>query len=271
MNPRPPLAFVPAETGTVPAAVSRMAGGQDIEAVWINQAGGTTFRIGAGTPTDRYLKYAPKGTGDTDFATEAARLEWAARHARVPEVLAVGSDESGSWLLTAALPGESAVSAQWMRRPKLAARALGAGLRALHDALPVRDCPFEWSVAERLQAFEQRIAAGQGPENWSPEYSHLSIPGARELLSAPPLPLDLVVCHGDACAPNTLLDGHGNFVAHVDLGELGVADRWADLAVAAWSTAWNYGPGYEVHVYSGYGIEQDATRIEYYKMLWDLG
>lgn len=26
---------------------------------------------------------------------------------------------------------------------------------------------------------------------------------------------------------------------------LGVADRWADLAVATWSTTWNYGPGWE--------------------------
>ena len=43
----------------------------------------------------------------------------------------------------------------------------------------------------------------------------------------------LVVCHGDACAPNTLLHDDGRFAAHVDLGSLGVADRWADIAVAA--------------------------------------
>ncbi|GAA1873911.1 aminoglycoside 3'-phosphotransferase [Paeniglutamicibacter psychrophenolicus] len=270
MSLRPPLAFIPAETGTIPASVSRMAGDQDSEAVWINQAGGTTYRIGAGTATDRYLKYAPRGTADPDFAAEALRLRWASEHARVPEVIQVGSDESGSWLLTAALPGESAVSGTWMKRPELAARALGAGLRKLHESLPVQDCPFEWSVGERLRAFEQRIAAGEGPENWSGDCVHLGIGEARELLSNPPLPLDLVVCHGDACAPNTLLDGHGNFYAHVDLGELGVADRWADLAVAAWSTAWNYGSGYEDHVYAGYGIEPDATRIGYYRMLWDL-
>ena len=62
-----------------------------------------------------------------------------------------------------------------------------------------------------------------------------------------------MVCHGDACAPNTLLYDDGTFAAHVDLGALGVADRWADLAVAAWSTEWNYGPGYDEIVYVGYG------------------
>ena len=270
MSLRPPLAFIPSETGTLPGTVSRIAGGQGIEAVWVNQAGGTTYRIGAGTATDSYLKYAPRGTADTDFAAEALRLGWALGHVRVPRVIDVGSDESGSWLLTAALPGQSAVSAAWIKRPELAARALGAGLRTLHEALPVQDCPFDWSVAKRLKAFEERVAAGEGPGTWSGDHAHLCIAEARELLSNPPLPLDLVVCHGDACAPNTLLDGDGNFAAHVDLGELGVADRWADLAVAAWSTAWNYGPGYEEHVYAGYGIEPDATRIGYYKILWDL-
>lgn len=87
--------------------------------------------------------------------------------------------------------------------------------------------------------------------------------------SSPPLDRP-VVCHGDACAPNTLLDAAGGFAAHVDLGSLGVADRWADLAVAAWSTEWNYGTGYERFVYEGYGIEADPSRIAYYRMLWDL-
>jgi kanamycin kinase len=58
--------------------------------------------------------------------------------------------------------------------------------------------------------------------------------------------------------------------AHVDLGSLGVADRWADLAVAAWSTEWNYGAGYERIVYDAYGLAPDPGRIAYYRLLWDL-
>ena len=36
----------------------------------------------------------------------------------------------------------SAVDPQWVADPRTAARAIGAGLRLLHDALPVADCPF---------------------------------------------------------------------------------------------------------------------------------
>ncbi len=81
----------------------------------------------------------------------------------------------------------------------------------------------------------------------------------------------LVVCHGDACAPNTLLSDDGRWSGHVDLGFLGVADRWADLAVATWSTEWNYGPGWEEPLLDAYGIDPDRERMAYYRLLWDLG
>lgn len=59
-----------------------------------------------------------------------------------------------------------------------------------------------------------------------------------------PPPIDrLVVCHEDAWAPNTLTGDDAEWTAHVDLGALGLAHRWADIAVAAMSTEWNYGPG----------------------------
>lgn len=80
----------------------------------------------------------------------------------------------------------------------------------------------------------------------------------------------LVVCHGDACSPNTLIDDRGCFAAHVDLGDLGLADRWADLAVATWSTRWNYGPGWEALLLEAYGIVPDPARTAYYRLLWDL-
>lgn len=79
----------------------------------------------------------------------------------------------------------------------------------------------------------------------------------------------LVVCHGDACMPNTLLDDAGRPLAHVDLAALGTADRWADIAVASMSTEWNFGPGWADVLIEAYGIAPDRERLEYYRRLWN--
>ncbi|WP_308282840.1 aminoglycoside 3'-phosphotransferase [Pseudonocardia nigra] len=188
----------------------------------------------------------------------------------VPPVLEHGLDGDGAWLVTAAVPGRSAVDARWLADPVTAAAAIGRGLRLLHDALPVEGCPFDWSVERRLVRADERIADGEGPADRFPEHRHLGLAEARARIGDPP-PIDrLVVCHGDACVPNTLLHDDGTFAAHVDLGTLGVADRWADLAVAAWSSEWDYGPGYDQVVYDGYGVAPDRERIAYYRLLYDM-
>lgn len=43
---------------------------------------------------------------------------------------------------------------------------------------------------------------------------------------------DTVVCHGDPCMPNFVVDPHSLQCARlIDLGRLGTADRYADLAL----------------------------------------
>jgi len=88
------------------------------------------------------------------------------------------------------------------------------------------------------------------------------------LREAPPIDR-LVVCHGDACAPNTLVDATGALVGHVDLAALGTADRWADIAVAAMSTEWNYGAGWHDTLIEAYGVAPDRERLRYYRDLWN--
>lgn len=220
----------------VPELVRRFA--DEPQAVWRNELGGLTFR-----DADRFLKFNPAGTG-IDLTHERTRLEWARRWVRVPEVLELAEDGTGQLLITRALDAEGAVTDSWREQPRIAARAIGRGLRELHDALPADDCPFDWSV-------ERRGSAQRLPD--------------REV---PPVDL-LVVCHGDACAPNYLIGSDGSPGGFVDLGSLGVADRWADLAVASMSLHWNFDPAEEQEFWDAYGIEPDADRIGYYRDLWN--
>ncbi|RDH77410.1 aminoglycoside 3'-phosphotransferase [Mycolicibacterium moriokaense] len=217
----------PSEPVPVPEVVAAIAAGRPAVAVWVNELGGVTFRIDGGA---EYVKVTPPEWAH-HLVDESERLRWAGGYTRVPEVLGAGD----GWLHTAGLPANSAVDPRWSMHPRVAVRAIGTGLRLLHDRLPVGDCPF-------------------GPPAWVSES----------------MPVDLlVVCHGDACAPNTLVDDDGRFLGHVDLGDLGVADRWADLAVATLSLAWNYAGNWEHELFDAYGVEPDAARIAFYRERWN--
>lgn len=253
----------------VPWAVVGMAAGRSITPVWVNELGGMTFEVGAG-PQRCFVKWSPAGSGLPALAGEVARLRWAARFTAVPAVLAHDRDEQGEFMVTLPLPGRNAVDPRWLANPAPAVRAIGRGLRALHEALPVAGCPFSWSVGERVASAHHR-APVLDPARWHPVHRGLTVAAALDVIGHPP-PVDRpVVCHGDSCAPNTLLGDDGTWTGHVDLGSLGVADRWADLAVATWSTEWNYGAGWTGPLLAAYGIAPDPARIAYYRLLWDLG
>lgn len=237
---------IPSSVIPVPETVRRLSRGADLTPVWRNGLGGLTFRAADG----RFIKYGPRNA-ETSMDAEADRLRWAKPHTPVPDVLHSGSDETHEWLVTRALPGLSAVDPRWISDPPTAVRAVGEGLRALHEALPVATCPFDWSVPQRIANAEVR-----------------GIHVADTFREPPPTDL-LVVCHGDACCPNTLLDDEGRWSAHVDLGALGVGDRWADIAVASMSTEWNYGPGWEDALIAAYGVAPDRERLTYYRGLWN--
>lgn len=239
---------IPDEGITVPEQVRELARGADLTPVWHNDYGGLTFR--ARGDDDFYVKWGPRNL-EFSLRDEAERMRWASQWIHVPQVRSHGEDDTHEWLITTAIEGRSAVDPRWVAEPETAVRAVGEGLRALHEALPVQECAWEWSVESRIANAEAR---------------GIEVPGA--LRRRPPIDR-LVVSHGDACCPNTLVGDDGRWVAHVDLALMGTADRWADIAVASMSTEWNFGPGWEDALIEAYGLEPDRERLAYYRDLWN--
>ena len=254
---------------TVPQQVLVLAAGRQPRLVWHNEDA-LTYELGGG-PERCFVKWSPAASS-LDLTEEAERMAWAGAFHPVPRVLALGADNDGSWLVTAALPGRSAIDPMWIAEPRAAVRAIGEGLRAMHEALPADGCPFSWMAERRVERSRRAAAAGliDPAEDWQPEHQSLAVARALELIAEIPPVDQVVVCHGDACAPNTLLTEDGCWSGHVDLGALGLADRWADLAIATWSTNWNYGPGWETELLAAYGVPPDPDRTRYYRLLWDL-
>src|SRR3954465_5185543 len=123
----------------IPNVVRELAGAAEPELVWRNELGGLTFRF-----ADRFVKWNPKSTG-IDLNQERVRLEWISGRHPVPLVLDAGVDQEAQWLVTEALPGESAVGDTWRARRTEAISAIAVGLRALH-AVPIDDFPEGWTT-----------------------------------------------------------------------------------------------------------------------------
>jgi kanamycin kinase len=222
----------------LPDVVMDLAAPESPVLVWRNELGGLTFQAG-----DRFIKWNP-GTTGIDLERERDRLEWLAPRHPAPRVLDFGSDGDAQWLVTAALPGGTAVGDEWRARRPESIAAIAQGLRAIH-AIPIDDFPFGWTEA---------VWVGRQPASIGPR---------------PPI-AEAVLVHGDACAPNTLISASGEWTGNVDFGDLAVGDRWADLAIASMSLDWNFGEGHQQELFDAYGIEPDQERIRWYRALWDL-
>lgn len=239
------------------------------ELVWQHMPQTLTYRLSKPPEGARFLKLAT-----TDWHPglddEADRMKWALDHLPVPTVVEHGSDRRVTWLLTRALVGSDATDPVWATAHEPLVRILAAGLRAFHEA-PVEVCPFDFRLERALTHARIRLEEGRiEPSEFHPEFSHLSAEEAIVRLEGTrPASEHLVVCHGDYCLPNVLIESD-SATGFVDLGELGVADRWWDLAVATWSVTWNLGPGYEDFFLREYGVERDDERVEFYRLLYDV-
>jgi kanamycin kinase len=232
----------------------------------------STWRLTGPAGAERFAKVDTEGRYPT-LRGEADRMTWAIAYLPVPEVVSIGRVGAATVLVTEALPGRAATDPAWQEDPgaPALAHALGRGLRAFHRAVEEEWCPFRFDLAHALDHVARRVALDDvDRRGFHAEHADLSPATAlARLEDTAPDDEDLVVCHGDYCPPNVLLTD-GAVTGYVDLGELGVADRWWDVAVGGWSAAWNFGADAEPEFYRGYGIEPDPERIRFFRLLYDL-
>ncbi|MFI7602613.1 aminoglycoside 3'-phosphotransferase [Actinoplanes sp. NPDC049681] len=193
-----------------------------------------------------------------DLVAEGERLTWLrARGIPAPEVLTCRP----GLLETAEVPGRPA-SDPWPAgdRPRVV-DALADLTRRLHT-LPVADCPFDRRLAVTVP---EALAADVALDMLDAERAGWTRDRlvARLLATRPSVAEDLVVCHGDLCPPNVLLDPASCEVTGViDVGRLGVADRWTDLALMTRSL-----PDDGDRFLARYGIPPDPAKLDFYRLL----
>ncbi|MGV0811451.1 APH(3'') family aminoglycoside O-phosphotransferase [Mycolicibacterium boenickei] len=235
------------------------------------ESGAGVFRSSDGS---RYAKrVGPAAVAD--LATERDRVSWAHDHGLpVPAVIDWGvTEDGGAFLITSAVGGvaadqltESGLRAAWP--------SVVAAVRALHG-LEVDDCPYRRDLDDMLSRARAVVAAGAvNPEFLRDE--DRDVPAAALLARVEgeadvrrrQESADRVVCHGDLCLPNLLIDHERHTVeGFIDLGRLGVADRHADLALLLANTA-DTVPGFaddaKAGLVAGYPAAVDDGRLRFY-------
>lgn len=236
----------------------------------VGESGCAVYRLTEDGSDDLYLKVA-HGPVVTDLVDEAVRLRWLAPYLPVAPLHGFVLESDSAWLLTGRLPGRTAY--QLLERDPSAAPVLAASLarflRRLH-ALPADRCPFNADHRLRLAAARDRIDAGLVDES---DFDDARIGMSAEqvwdaMMAALPPAFDRVVTHGDFSLDN-LLVVEGEVVGCIDLGRVGVADPWQDLAIL-WNSLQEFGDGAAQAMLDAYGVALDGARLDFHLRLDEL-
>jgi streptomycin 3"-kinase len=152
-------------------------------------------------------------------------------------------------------------------------------VRALHG-LAVDRCPFDRTLAQMMRLAHASVAEGRVVVEFLPVALQRTPPAQimEQIEAELPVRLaqeraQLVVCHGDLCLPNILVDpATGQVTGLIDLGRLGTADPYGDIALLlatareTWSDEAMVRRADEEFA-EIYGTELDPERLDFYLRL----
>jgi streptomycin 3"-kinase len=183
----------------------------------------------------RYAKTVAQAHVDV-LAAERDRIAWAhGRGLPTPAVLDWRTTEDGARLVTTAIagvPADRLTPGEFLR----AWPSIVEAVCVLHD-IPADECPFRRDLDAMLALARDVVGRDAVNPDFLPDDDKRV--AAAALLARVEADVavrrqqeqqDRVVCHGDLCLPNLLVD-RGRFSGFIDVGRLGVADPHADLAL----------------------------------------
>lgn len=210
-------------------------------------------------------------SGIADLTAERDRMTWLAATG-LPSATVIDWFElssNGACLVTSAVPGVPGDSLPPESHER-AMRSLGVVLRDLHS---LTDCPFERPLADVIATATDVVRRGAvNPAYLTDEWRRLhptelldQVVAERPYVESV---LEPVVCHGDACLPNIFFDPETLEVTGlIDLGRLGVADRYTDLALTTIQLhdEWSADPA---PFLEAYGVpDPDPRRLHFFRLL----
>ena len=235
----------------------------------VGQSGAAIYRLysKAGVP-ELYLKQG-RGTVADDITDEMIRLNWLKAYLPLPAIKHFTRTGDEALLLTTAIPGKTAFQMleEYPAAQNSIVDALAVFLQRLHQ-IPVSHCPFNSDHLFRLALAQTRMNSGlvdaddfdDERKGWSVEHVW------NEMQSLLPFSPDSVVTHGDFSLDNLIIS-QGEVVGCIDVGRVGIADRYQDLAII-WNCLGDFSPSLQNRLFHTYGIATpDLKKLQFHLML----
>ena len=221
-------------------------------------------------------------SAEEDNSNEQVMMEWLKDKISVPECICNFTENDLNYFLMSKIIGKMSCEDEYMNDPIFLVSVLADAMKILWS-VDISDCPVKNDLGKMLKRAEYRVEQGLiDIDDAEPEtFGNKGFKSPEELLSwlydnKPEE--DFVLSHGDFCLPNIFID-NDRFSGFVDIGRMGIADRYQDIALCCRSLKHNFEGVYGGKVYKGYdektffktlGIEPDFDKIRYYILLDEL-
>lgn len=227
------------------------------------------------------LKIQPH-THESDNEHEVVR--WLRGRLTIPDILAYRVENEKAYTLMGRVEGKMLCDEEYLTEPHRLILLAAEALKTLWS-VDVADCHLSASrLDERLKAARYNVKNNLVDlDNVEPEtFGDGGFENPEQLLrwleqNKPEE--DIVLTHGDFCLPNIFVKDD-KLSGFIDLGKMGPADRWQDIAIVLRSLEHNfsgrYNGGKAYFKFEPYmlldelGLEMDAGKNRYYMLLDEL-
>jgi kanamycin kinase/aminoglycoside 3'-phosphotransferase-3 len=250
-------------------------------ASWIQNKTGQADNVGlSGSSVTVYdefvLKIEPLRP---ETLTGIETMQWLQEKAPVPQILCQEIQGNTHYLLMSRMPGKMACDPEYLQQPEMLVQALADSLRFLWS-VNTDGCPRNRTLNALLEEARYNVDHNLvDMENVDPDtFTRFRDPAhLLDWLTQNKVESEPVLSHGDHCLPNVFLE-NGKFQGYIDIGDMGIGEKWRDIALCWRSLRDNFQGKYGGKQYAydpdslfdALGITPDWEKIRYHLLLDEL-